>query len=137
MQVTRVGTAFAATDPSGAAGWLDEHLGFKVVVDLGWYASTQHPDHPQFSVDFVRQDHATWVEPAPRTSGAMLALEVPDVDAQHERLVAAGAKVLKPLVTEPWGQRRMQVAGPAGLVVELVQAVAPDPEWLADQGLAG
>ncbi|MFP3713504.1 hypothetical protein [Puerhibacterium sp. TATVAM-FAB25] len=39
-------------------------------------------------------------------------------------------------MTEPWGQRRFQVAGPAGLVVELVQQVAPDPEWSAAQGLS-
>ncbi len=29
----------------------------------------------------------------------------------------------------------MQVAGPDGLVVELIQPVEPDPEWMAAQGL--
>lgn len=136
MQVTQVGTAFATVDPSSAAAWFQEHLGFGVLVDLGWYASTQHPDHPALRVDFVRHDHETWVEPATGVQGAMLALVVPDVDAQHDRLVAAGTPVLKPLVTEPWGQRRVQVAGPDGLVVELVQPVDPDPAWMAAQGLA-
>lgn len=42
-----------------------------------------------------------------------------------------------PLVTEPWGQRRFQVLGPDGLRVEVLQSVAPDPQWLADNGLAG
>ncbi len=51
--------------------------------------------------------------------------------------MAGGASVLKPLVTEPWGQRRVQVAGPEGLVIELVQPVEPDPEWLASQNLSG
>jgi hypothetical protein len=71
-----------------------QHLGFRVLVDLGWYVSTQHP-------------------------------------------VAKGASILKPLVTEPWGQRRVQVAGPDGLVIELVQPVEPDPDWMAAQGLSG
>lgn len=65
----------------------------------------------------------------------MLALRVSDVDAEHARLLADGAEVLKGLVTEPWRQRRVQVAGPEGLVVELVQPVAPAPEWMAAQGL--
>lgn len=65
----------------------------------------------------------------------MLALVVDDVDDRHSRMVAGRVPVLKPLVTEPWGQRRFQVAGPDGLVVELVQPVEPDLEWMAAQGL--
>lgn len=136
MQVMGIGTAFASKEPSAAGAWFTEHLGFRTLVDLGWYVSTQHPDHDGLRVDFVRQDHSTWVEPSAGVRGAMLAFVVPDVDARHERLAAAGVPVLKELVTEPWGQRRLQVAGPDGIVVELVQPVEPDPEWMAAQGLS-
>jgi hypothetical protein len=34
-------------------------------------------------------------------------------------------------------QRRFQVAGPDGLVIELVQPVEPDLEWMKAQGLLG
>ncbi len=135
MQVTQIGAAFASTDPTAASGWFAEHLGFRVLVDLGWYASTQHPDREELRVDFVRRDHETWVEPANRVHGAMLALVVHDVDRQYERMVASEVRILKPLVTEPWGQRRVQLAGPDGLGIELVQPVEPDPEWMAAQGL--
>lgn len=136
MQVTQVGAAFAVADPSTAGTWFDNMLGFRVLVDLDWYVSTVHPDHPKLRVDFVRSDHDTWAEPSAAVRGTMLALEVPDVDDQHERLVAGGASIIKPPVTEPWGQRRVQVAGPEGLVIELVQAVEPDPEWMASQNLS-
>jgi hypothetical protein len=43
--------------------------------------------------------------------------------------------IVLPLVTEPWGQRRFQVTGPDGLVVEVLQPVDPSPEWLAEHGL--
>jgi uncharacterized glyoxalase superfamily protein PhnB len=137
MQVTQIGAAYAATDPTSAAGWFAEHLGFRTLVDLGWYTSSQHPEHEQLAVDFVRREHGTWPAAAgsDRTAGAMLALVVDDVDAAHARMTAAGVEVLAPLATAPWGQRRFQVAGPEGLVVELVQPVPPDPEWLAAQGL--
>ena len=134
MQVTQIGAAFASAAPSAAGSWLSEHLGFEVAVDLGWYVSTRHPDQA-LSVDFVQHDHDTWVEPAMGVRGTMLALVVTDIDAEHDRLVTAGVPLLKQLVTEPWGQRRTQVAGPDGLVIELVQPVAPDADWMAAQGL--
>jgi uncharacterized glyoxalase superfamily protein PhnB len=137
MQVSHVGAAFAAADPSAAGKWLARHLGFEVLADLGWYVNTQHPDREGLFVDFVRDDDETWVERPAGVQGALLALAVPDVDAQHDRLAAEGVAVVKALVTEPWGQRRFQVAGPDGLVVELLQLVEPDPEWMAAQGLSG
>lgn len=136
MQVTQVGAAFATTERKAAGAWFAEHLGFQVLVDLGWYVSTPHQDCEGLRVDFVQRDHETWVEPVPGVRGAMLAFVVPDVDEQHDRLVSGGVSVLKPLVTEPWGQRRLQVAGPDGLVIELVQPVEPDPDWMAKQGLS-
>jgi catechol 2,3-dioxygenase-like lactoylglutathione lyase family enzyme len=137
MQVTNIGVAFTATDPTVAGAWFVEHLGFRLLVDLGWYVSTQHPDREELRVDFVRRDHETWVEPAGQVRGAMVALVVADVDGQHERMRANGVSILKPLVTEPWGQRRFQAAGPDGLVVEIIQPVEPDPAWMAAQGLTG
>lgn len=137
MQVTQVGAAYAVAEPSAAGTWFATHLGFEVLVDLGWYVSTRPAGHDGLRVDLVARDHDTWVAPVDGVRGAMLALVVTDVDALADRLVAGGVDVLRPLVTEPWGQRRVQVAGPDGLVVELVQPVDPDPEWMAAQGLSG
>lgn len=131
MQINQIGAAFATTEPTAAGEWFAAHLGFEVLVDLGWYVSTHHPDCSQLRVDFVQGDHDTWVQPVRELTGTMLAFVVSDVDHQHDRLVSEGVPILKPLVTEPWGQRRLQVAGPDGLVIELVQPVEPDPAWMA------
>ncbi|MEU4399722.1 VOC family protein [Micromonospora orduensis] len=139
MQFSLMGMAVAAGDPAASAAWFAEHFGFKVGIDLGWYVNTQHPDHPNVSLDFVQRDHESW--PAATrgraVAGTLLAFLAVDVDAEFERLRSAGLEVVLPLVTEPWGQRRFQVAGPDGLLVEVLQMVAPDPQWLADNGLAG
>lgn len=135
MEVKQVAAAYAVEDVSGAAAWVAEHLGFEVLVDLGWYTSTRHPDVP-ITVDFVDRDHGTWVRRAEQVTGAMLALVVDAVDEAYARLDAAGVEVLTAPRTEPWGQRRLQVGGPGGLVVELVQPVPPDPSWMAAQGLS-
>ena len=138
MQFTLIGMAVAAENPAASAAWFAEHFGFKVGIDLGWYASTQHADHPTVSLDFVQRDHQSW----PRATrgkavvGTLIAFLVADVDAEYGRLRAAGLEVVMPLVTEPWGQRRFQVSGPDGLLVEVLQMVAADPRWLAENGLA-
>ena len=135
MHVSQIASAYAHPAPSDAGRWVAQWLGFDVLVDLGWYVSTAHPDEPSLRVDFVAHDHDTWAQESERVAGAMLALVVDDVDAQHERCAAGGVDVLMAPRSEPWGQRRTQLRGPAGLLVELVQAVPPDPAWMAEQGL--
>ncbi|BCJ47343.1 hypothetical protein GCM10010168_70670 [Actinoplanes ianthinogenes] len=139
MKFSLVGMAVAAERPAASAAWFAEHFGFTVGIDLGWYVNTQHADHPALSLDFVQRDHASWpaATRGKNVVGTLLAFLVADVDAEYARLSATGLDVVMPLVTEPWGQRRFQVAGPDGLLVEVLQTVAPDPRWLADNGLAG
>jgi predicted enzyme related to lactoylglutathione lyase len=55
------------------------------------------------------------------TSGAQVSFSVADVDAAHDRAVAAGAEVLHPPRAEPWG-RSARYRDPDGNVVELTQA---------------
>jgi lactoylglutathione lyase len=47
---------------------------------------------------------------------------VDDVDSEHERLRAAGVRVLAPPTDRPWGERTLHVADPDGNVVELTRA---------------
>ena len=44
-----------------------------------------------------------------------------DVDAEHERLAAAGVTVIAPPTDRPWGERTLHVADPDGYVVELTR----------------
>ncbi|GAB2622444.1 VOC family protein [Paractinoplanes abujensis] len=139
MQFTAIGMVAAAEKPSDSPAWFVEHFGFQVGIDIGWYVNTQHAGHQNVSLDFVQRDHESWPEATRGKAvvGTLLAFVVEDVDAEFARLSDAGLEVVMPLVTEPWGQRRFQVAGPGGLLVEVLQQVAPDPQWLADNGFGG
>jgi lactoylglutathione lyase len=53
--------------------------------------------------------------------GCEVAFLVDDVDAEAERLRAAGVEVLAGPVDRPWGQRTLHVADPDGHVVEFAQ----------------
>jgi uncharacterized glyoxalase superfamily protein PhnB len=87
----------------------------------------------------VQRDHESWPQATrgKNVVGTLLAFLVADVGAECARLSAAGIEVVMPLLTEPRGQRRFQVARPDGLLVVVLQTVAPDPQWLVDNGFAG
>lgn len=59
--------------------------------------------------------------------GAALWLQVPDVDAEHARLVAAGVEVLSGPVDEPWGLRECWVVDPDGVRIALIQVPETHP----------
>lgn len=138
MQFSAVGLALMVDDPTAAGRWFADHLGFTMVADLGWYVTTRHDGHEGLSVDFMTPGAHAWPERmrGQAAAGTLLAFLVDDVDAEARRLEAAGVEVLLPPVSEPWGQRRVQVAGPEGVVVEVLQLVDPDPAWMAANGLA-
>jgi catechol 2,3-dioxygenase-like lactoylglutathione lyase family enzyme len=137
MQLNLIGLAVMSNDPTASARWFVDHFGFEIGVDIGWYVNTQHQGHKSFSLDFVRRDHESMpdVVRGKRVAGTLLAFLVDDVDGEEARLRREGLEIVLPLVTEPWGQRRFQVTGPDGLVVEVLQAIDPSPEWLAEQGM--
>jgi predicted enzyme related to lactoylglutathione lyase len=57
----------------------------------------------------------------------MLWLQVRDVHGEHERLAAAGARILREPVTEPWGLTEMWAEDPDGIRIVVVEVPADHP----------
>jgi predicted enzyme related to lactoylglutathione lyase len=68
----------------------------------------------------------------PAGSTAAIWLQVRDVHAEHERLSAAGVRVLRAPRTEPWGLIEMWIEDPDGVAIVLVE-VPPDHPLRRDQ----
>ncbi|GGB49670.1 MULTISPECIES: VOC family protein [Deinococcus] len=135
MSLTALSITVLSADPVGSARFYRRHFGFTPTAELDWFVSLQHPDLPGLHLDLLRQGHPA-AGPAlsrQRTSGVMLALIVPDVEADARRLEQAGLSFVLPVTTEPWGQKRVQLHAPDGVTVELLEFVPPDPAWLAQQ----
>jgi predicted enzyme related to lactoylglutathione lyase len=57
----------------------------------------------------------------------MIWLQVRDVCAEHERLAAAGVRIAREPVSEPWGLTEMWIEDPDGIRIVLVEVPADHP----------
>jgi lactoylglutathione lyase len=64
---------------------------------------------------------------APGQPGGEVVFLVGDVDAEAERLRAAGVAILKGPVDRAWGHRTLHLEDPDGFVVELAQEIPRRP----------
>jgi len=96
-------------------------LGLRVGMKMGWIATYVSHSDPAVQVSVL---HADPTVPQPAVS-----IEVDDVDRVHHEAVAAGYKIVYPLTVEPWGVRRFFVAGPGGVIVNVLShAISPETE---------
>ncbi len=65
--------------------------------------------------------------PGPAGASVMIWLQVRDVRAEHGRLAAAGARVLREPVMEPWGLVEMWIEDPDGIPIAVVEVPAGHP----------
>jgi uncharacterized glyoxalase superfamily protein PhnB len=59
-------------------------------------------------------------------SGLFISVEDDDVDALHDRLVAAGVAISRGLADQPWGHRNMAAHDPTGLEVVFFQVLTAE-----------
>lgn len=67
--------------------------------------------------------HAT----GPAGSSALIWLQVRDAHAEHDRLAAAGVRILREPKAEPWGLTEMWIADPDGIRIVIVEVPADHP----------
>jgi catechol 2,3-dioxygenase-like lactoylglutathione lyase family enzyme len=63
----------------------------------------------------------------PPGPSVMIWLQVRDVHAEHDRLAAAGVRILREPAAEPWGLTEMWIEDPDGLRIVLVEVPADHP----------
>jgi catechol 2,3-dioxygenase-like lactoylglutathione lyase family enzyme len=128
-------TTVLADDVATTARFYIDHFGFGTRLDIGWFVVLHHDDRP-YEMCVIARDHDA-VPAAFRTApaGVIVAFMVDDVDAVAARLAASEVPVVTPVRDEPWGQRHTYVTDPAGTLIDVVQLIPPDPDWLAVNGL--
>ncbi|MFE2042094.1 VOC family protein [Streptomyces sp. NPDC059477] len=106
-------------------------LGFETTFEADWYVSLRHPGPAAHELALLDHTHPTIPEGHRRPAqGLLLNFEVPDVDAEWDRLVLReGLRPLLPLRDEDFGQRHFIVADPSDVLIDIITPIAPSPEY--------
>ncbi|WP_293696191.1 VOC family protein [uncultured Agrococcus sp.] len=128
MHITDSAISLNVPDAEASATWLEEHLGFTVVMAADGFSSLTRRD-AGLHIIFLRTGLETFkpVSASGSADGLLVVFTVDDIDAQYERLRSEGVEIVTPIETEPWGERFFQMADPNGVIFQLVQWMTPSP----------
>lgn len=125
MNITQTAISLNVSDIDASASFAKTHFGYEEIMAADGFVSLQHAA-PGPNIIFLATGLATF-KPSeiagPAGQGLLLVFVVDDLDEQFKRIEKAGARVVTPPETEPWGERYCQFADPNGLIWQLVQWV--------------
>ncbi|SFW74145.1 VOC family protein [Amycolatopsis australiensis] len=132
MQVKGFGAGYLVDDVAATTRFYADVIGLPVTVELDWFASI-NAGAPGYEISFVRRGHESVPEGyrAQQAAGLAFGLVVEDAAAEAERLAEAGVELVTPVVDEVYGQRHFYVADPNGVLLDIIEPIAPDPDWAA------
>lgn len=121
-----------STDLARARDWYVALFNYRVEFASDWFIHLQDAANPSLEVGIIAGAHEIVPEQFRALSaGGMLTLVVDDVDALHRQAVALGVDVVEEPRDLFYGQRRLLLTDPDGLLVDVSSECAPDPAWLA------
>ena len=121
MEVLSSRVLLRPTDPARSRAFYGDVLGLAVYREFG---PPEHRGVVYFLGNGLLEVSGQSGEPTREMS---LWLQVRDVAAEHERLVAAGVTVTDPPRLEPWGLVEMWIEDPDGVRIALVEVPEEHP----------
>jgi catechol 2,3-dioxygenase-like lactoylglutathione lyase family enzyme len=132
MQPAAFGATVVTDRPAEVAAFYQQHFDVQIAMDLGWFITLRR-DEADWELAICQRGHGT--VPAALSalteSTNLFGFVVEDADKVAQSLTEAGVKLESEVVTEVFGQRHFFVRDPEGTWLDVIQLVAPDPEWLA------
>ncbi|MFE6197627.1 VOC family protein [Streptomyces sp. NPDC057838] len=110
------------TDPEKSRAFYGEQLGLAVYREFG--TGPERGTVYFLGGGFLELSGRSGTPPAP---AVRLWLQVDDVTAAHDELLAKGVEIVRPPVKEPWGLVEMWIADPDGTPIVLVEVPADHP----------
>ncbi|GAA0933090.1 VOC family protein [Kribbella koreensis] len=132
MQPAAFGATVVTARPAEVAAFYERHFDLKIALDIGWFITLRRGD-ADWELAITERGHESVpaAVSALTESGNVFGFIVDDADRLAASLVEAGVTLETEVVTEVWGQRHFFVRDPEGTWIDVIQLVAPDPEWLA------
>ena len=129
--ITRSFFSICSDDLEGSCQWYVELFDYKVAFHSDWFIHLQAKTSSQLELGIISRSHEI-VSPTIRgaVNGGMLTQVVDDVDRLHQQVVEAGIPVIEAPRNLFYGQRRMLLRDPNGLLIDVSSECPPDPAWL-------
>jgi len=132
MKTTGYNPVIMTSEVAATAAFYVRHFGFRPLFEVDWYVHLQSAEDARVNLAILDGSHETI--PAVgrgRISGLLLNFEVEDVDAEYQRLKAAGLPMLLELRDEDFGQRHFITQDPNGVLIDVIKPIAPTAEFAA------
>ncbi|MET9270063.1 VOC family protein [Kribbella sp. NPDC003557] len=132
MQPAAFGATVVTDHPSEVAAFYMQYLDLQIAIDLGWFITVRRGP-ADWELAIMERGHPTIpaAVSAQQESSTVFGFIVEDADKVAAALRAGGVELETEPVTEIFGQRHFFVRDPAGTWIDVIQLVAPDPEWVA------
>jgi len=104
-------------------------FGFSEAFSSDWYVSLSHPDGCELAL--IDANHETIPE-SNRTvvAGMILNIELENVTQMYKDIMTKDPKiVVMPLCDEDYGQRHFMVQEPNGVMIDVIEPIAPSKEY--------
>ena len=111
---------FVANDYDATVGFFTDVMGLEVERSFGEIFRGTILLAAAGRIEVI-EDGGGW--DAPGVTGVSVSWAIDDADAEHARLAAAGATVVRPPEMQPWGHKSFELAGPDGLRIILFEIV--------------
>jgi catechol 2,3-dioxygenase-like lactoylglutathione lyase family enzyme len=126
MKATSYYPVIMTGDVAGTVAFYAEHFDFEPLFESDWYVHLSSRDDRSINLAILDGGHETIPEAGRgKVSGLLLNFEVEDVDAVHDRVVAAGLPVMRSLRDEDFGQRHFITADPNGVLIDIITPIPP------------
>lgn len=128
---TSVHPVLMTSDVMNTAQFFTNHLGFMETFASDWYVSLRL-DRWELAVLDTHHESIPSARRGPACGGVLINIEVDDVDEYYRRLVVDGdLDVIVGIRSEAFGQRHFIVAGPEGVLIDIITPIEPSPEFLS------
>ncbi|MGW1280453.1 VOC family protein [Streptomyces tsukubensis] len=122
MNITGSTVVLDVVDPSASSRFFTIHLGYREVLAGEDFVALARDDR---APDVLLRQRDLELPPGRRSAGALVSFAVTGIVAEDERLRGENANITVPLHREPWGAWQLELTGPDGFVVQLVEWTPP------------
>lgn len=124
MTIARIIPNFCSTRLEATREFYSTLLGFEVRFESAWYLQLGSPVYPALEIGFIRRDHQLVPKPfqgSPR--GTYLTVVVEAVERVYAQAQQMGCEIMQAPQDEFYGQRRMLLVDPNGLLIDVSSPV--------------